>query len=271
MPTDSPPEPPKITKRDRDRFKAHVQRELAAKKKSGRAVEKKIGMATGTLSKLYSGRLALTLRVLREIAAELEVGPEALVKGTALATLLTGAPESSESAELLEARGEIDRLRGERAAGEATVKGLRDENEVLRRELAVARDAEATARANAEKAHAELTRVRTGANTAITLHGQAERAKEGALHEASELRTALAAQTSKCDEIANVADGWRRHAMERQQRVQYLEAELARARTAAATASSEEAGKLLLASLASLGIGLVIGDSSSSSGRSRRS
>lgn len=269
MPNDAPPEAPKITKRDRDRFRANLQRALVAKKLSGRALERRIGMATGTLSKLYSGRLALTLGILREVASELAVGPEVLVEGTALVALLTGAPESAESTELLEARGELDQLRGDRAASEATIRGLRKENEALRRDLAVARDAEATARAGAEKAYAELTRATSGASTAMARHGQAEREKERALQKAAELRTALAAQTAKCNEVAHVADGWRRHAIQREQRVHYLEVQLARAHTAAASASAEEAGKLLLASLASLGIGLVIGDASSSD-RSRR-
>ncbi len=247
-----------------------MRRALAAKKLSGRALEKTIGMATGTLSKLYSGRLSLTLRLLKEIASTLAVGPEALVEGTAFASLLTGAPESLESAELLEARGEIDRLRADRAAADAALKTLRDENDGLRRDLAAARDAEAAAKANVERAQAELSRAKAGASTAMTLHGQADRAKEDANHEVAVLRTALIAETSKGAEMARVADGWRKYASERQQRVQYLEVELARARAAAANASSEEAGKLLLASLASLGIGLVIADSSSSR-RSRRS
>ncbi len=262
MPIELPPGPPKITRRDRATFKVRLQRALAVANLSGRALEKKIGMATGTLSKLYSGRLSLTLRVLREITSAMALGPEVLVEGTGLAFLLAGAPESCESAELLAARAEVDRLRAEAAASETTLKELRHENEALRRELTAARDAEASAKDSAERAQAEVSRMKTGAGAAMTLHSQSERARDDALHEAAGLRIALAAEISKSGEMAHVADGWRKQALERQQRAQYLEMELARARNAAVKASSEEAGKLLLASLASLGIGMAIRDSS---------
>lgn len=266
MSDNAPPEPPKQakpTKRDRATFRARLQSELASAGISGRALEKKIGMATGTLSKIFSGRLALTLRVLREIASALGIGPDVLVAETAYTFLLAGAPESEESAELLEARQEVDKLRAERAANEAMMKNLRDENEQLRRDLAAARDLAADAKANAEAAHAE-------AKAALATRLSDGREREVLAQELSRVRIDLAAERGRVAETARSEDGWRKYAMERHQRAHYLEAELARARAAAATASSEEAAKLLLASLASLGIGLVLGDTSSSTPRGSR-
>lgn len=134
-PPSLPPEPPPITDQDRGIFKERLQRILKDKDFSGRRLEDTINMATGTLSKIYRGRVALSLKMLRDIATALDVPPLQLVEGTALAHLLLGAPDSPEFAAFEEARKQIDLLRTEAAGKEATINGLRRKQNEMQQEL----------------------------------------------------------------------------------------------------------------------------------------
>lgn len=102
------------------------------------------------------------------------------------------------------------------------------------------------------------TRRNDGAKPDAETLALAERDRDAAQAEVQRLRRDLAGLDARATQVEGAATAWRNHALERGQRVTYLEAELAAAQAAASKASASESGKLLLASLASLGIGMVL-------------
>lgn len=249
--------------RDRATFKKRLKEALAARAMSGRALEARVGMATGTLSKMYSGRISVTLRHLREIAAVLEIGPEVLVMGTSLAALLTGAPESSESEELLQTKGQIDQLRASLAGSEAIANDLRREVHELKDTIAALQGKATDAEERARQAKNDLVQVELRASAAEGERACFQTERAAAIEDANRMRRELAAASAAARANEEAATSWRTFGLKRAHRVQYLEAELAKTRSAAMNASAAEAGRLLLASLTTLGIGYAIGDSSS--------
>lgn len=174
-PPSLPPEPPPITDQDRGTFKERLQRILKEKDISGRRLEKEIAMATGTLSKIYQGRVALSLKMLRDIATALDVPPFQLVEGTALAHLLLGAPDSPEFAELEEARKQIDKLKAEGAEKDATINSLRRSQSEMTLALASLRKELAAAQLGQQEVEEKHTKTATALRDAEAANTKLER------------------------------------------------------------------------------------------------
>lgn len=265
-----PPALPPATKADRVEFRRRLIHALESAGMSGRELERKVGVASGTLAKLHSGKLKLSVRLLREIASVLTVGAETLVADTALEVLLKGAPESKESDALLAARAQIDELRAEAAGLEATVKALRGENAALERALAVANQAERESRLALERLETELAAAKAAVASRTTSQADVERNASDAARSLARAQTELAATRAKLAEVGHAAHAWRTRALQQEQRVLYMEQELVRLQQESMRATSQESGRLLLAGLASLGVGLAIGESSGSRPASKR-
>lgn len=260
MPT--PSVAPHIKPTDLKEFAKRTKAAINRNKTSGRRLEEKIGMATGTLSKLYGGRLRLSLKSLREIASALGLGPELLVQGTSLEHLLAGAPETPASVELLGAREETDRLRGEKAALEAAAENLQHEYRELANTERGLREQLLIAERNAARRDAEVERARKRTVEVEERLRVCERERREAVQAGRTATTNLQTMTARLAQFTQAVDAWRLHASHFEARARYLEVELAQAQAKAQKATSEEAGKLLLASMASLGIGVVLGDNS---------
>lgn len=74
--------------RDREIFKDRLKARLDEAGLSQAAMEKRIGASSGTFTRVFGGRKALTWEVLRDTSRELGIAPSALVEGTTLAALL---------------------------------------------------------------------------------------------------------------------------------------------------------------------------------------
>jgi transcriptional regulator with XRE-family HTH domain len=271
---DLPPTPRQPTARDRKVFESRVKARLKEKGTSGRKVEDKIGMARGTLSKLYSGRLGLSSRTLREIAVALDFGPDVMVRGTVFEDLLRSAPASPELDEVVQARRVVDELRGELAAKQARV-------EALQRDLLAARKESIAEKAGRQRDVQELQdRVQRlgirahAAEAALEQERNLRPELEASLHEAEEARDRYAqdldANKQQMVSLSDALTQWRAHAHERSKRVMMLEAQLNQAARQLSQAKGETAAAAILTGLASLGIGAALGVSSTPSRTRRR-
>ncbi len=63
-PRTAPPAPPEVTKADREILRTRLRGLLKERGTSARAAERAIGIATGTLSKIYGGKMTLSHRLL---------------------------------------------------------------------------------------------------------------------------------------------------------------------------------------------------------------
>ena len=255
MTKQNPPQAPaRPTKRDLDVFMRRTKAALRAAGLSQRQTETTIGMPRGTLSKLFSGRLALALKTLREIAQQAKVEAHVLVDGTALAKLLLGAPESEEGEVSVAVQTAYDELRAELAARDGLISELRRQLDGLATRV---RELEREV-ADAAEVRGELARAREAIATAERL--AADSAKRAIV--VARRDEQLAAAVSRATETTTQLAGWRAYALERNQRVNFLESELAKGYQAARQRSGDEAGRLLLTVLAGVGVGALIGKSS---------
>jgi len=263
MSSQFPPDPPKPSKEDLAIFRDRTQRALKAAGISARTAEKRIGCATGTCSKVYKGRIALTLKLLREIAEQAKVQPNVLVEGTGLEHLLLGAPETPESLEMAKARATIDGLRADLAERDASIAQLRaqldkssGELEAVVRELAVVRSEQAaaveSARQEREQREREAKQIAEATQRALVLAN-------------SEYDQSLAEADARLAEVQKQLEQWRGYGLERHQRVNFLETELAKGYQAAQQKSGPDVGHVILGTLAALGIGAFIGSTTNNS------
>ena len=223
-PKTPPPAPPPVTKADRETLRARLRNLFKERKVSARAVERDIGIATGTLSKIYAGKMALSHRLLHELSGLLKVEPEALVEGTAFEHLLSTAVTTPESEELARLRAEVDGLRvDKRVAEEALAEAHRDLDTARREQagmagrIAALEDVASGREDELARANAELERLRVSANGA-------EHARQVALAQIDQERQLRVAALARVAEFEKNADGWRKHALERGQRATQLEA-----------------------------------------------
>lgn len=257
------PTKPIVTPADLKALCQRTKEALAAKGVSQRQAEVKIGMAAGTISKLFKGKIALTLTALKEIAAQAGVGPEKLVAGTALAHLLLEAPTTPESEELTGVYAQLDELRAELAARDATIltveqdkQASRVQSERLARQLTSETKKRESVAKTLEDERAQLATVRAAARAS-----EFARATEVMAHVQTKARLA---------EAEKQVGAWRDYALSRHQRVEYLETVLAQQLAAAQQQSAGETGRLLLTAIAGLGIGAYIGNQSSPVATPRR-
>ncbi len=245
--------PPKlpVTTADLEIFRDRTRFALTAVGLSQRQAEQKIGMATGTISKLYTGKIQLKLATIRELASLVGVGPETLVEGTGLAHLLLDAPTTLESEQLNEVHAELDRLRAKLAVRDATVLTLEE--------------AAQSARVERERITRQLAaEVRKGEDLAKTVNGlRAQQVTDRSTARSLELARASAAISliqvkAQLVETERQTIAWREHALARHQRVAYLETELAKQLAASARQSAEETGRLFLSAAAGFGIGTLV-------------
>lgn len=261
----SPKIPPKptVTPADLKVFRERTKAALAAKGLSQRQAETKIGMATGTISKLFTGKITLTLGALQEIAAQAGVGPETLVAGTALAHLLLEAPATPESEKLTEVYAQLDELRVTLAARDATILAVEHEKHTLGTEterLTRQLVSETKKRESLTKA-LEEERAQHATEKAAARASEFARATEALAHVQTKARLA---------ETEKQVGAWRDHALLRHQRVEYLETVLAQQLAAAQKQSVDEAGRLFLTAIAGLGIGAYVGHQSAPKAAPRR-
>jgi transcriptional regulator with XRE-family HTH domain len=253
----TPPAKRPITASDREIFRERVKEAFAATGMSQRRAEEAIGMARGTISKLFTGKIGLTLKVLREIAAQAKVGPETLVEGTAFAQLLLEAPETPASKELADALAQVDTLRAELAARSATMTELERHQAMLaaERDELLQRLLDAGHKNDALTAALEQTRTQLTAQEASEKTSRAMATWTGLARDFSV--RALAETNAKLQETEKQVAAWRAYALARHQRVDYLESELAKHFVRAQQQPNEEAGRLLLAMIAAFGIGTL--------------
>jgi chromosome segregation ATPase len=213
-----------VTKADREILRTRLRDQLKERGTSARAAERAIGIATGTLSKIYGGKMTLSHRLLHELSALLKIEPEVLIHGTAFEHLLHTAVTTPESEELARLRAETEGLRAETRAAEEALAAARRDLDTLRHEQAemagkiAALEREASGKdAELARMHTELERLRAAASTA-------EHARRAALAQADQERQQRAAALAKVAEFEKNATAWRTYGLERGQRVTQLEA-----------------------------------------------
>ncbi len=93
-------------------LRSRVKAGLAAKKISGRQLEIKLNLATGVLSKVYSGRIRLTQNLLAQVATGLGVTERSLVEGIVFASIaesMVGSPVLDMAQQLATQRDDLER------------------------------------------------------------------------------------------------------------------------------------------------------------------
>jgi transcriptional regulator with XRE-family HTH domain len=237
---------------DREAFRERLVAQLKERGMSGRQLENRACLPTGTLSKVYKGRIRLTLKLLLEIVGPLSIGPDLLVVGTRFASLLMGAPASEASKATHELEAEVERLRAELAEKTAVA-------ETCARNAAALEE-------RAERAEAQLAEVRVRLEEAEANITILERARDQTAKTATHasmlmtgIQTQLDATKAQLAVYADAFQKWMAHAQDRERRVAYLEGELVNLQQKIAKASAEEGGKLLVTGLATLGLGLALG------------
>lgn len=257
----NPPNPPVPSSADRATLRDRLQTMLKDRKLSGRAVEKSIGIGTGTLSKVYSGKMALTHRLLHDLSHLLGVSAESIVEATAFAHLLQTAPPTPSSAEIASLKEELDRARVEKQASDAALDQARRELASMHKELSdtnrVRRAAEDRVTV-LESKQAALRDLTARMEEAATVAEQSLQALSGQMsaHE-QEHSSALA----RVDALNKNADDWRRYALDRQQRVVQLEAYVRQLRSQIANDASAAAGAALGTALLGVALGAAIASS----------
>jgi transcriptional regulator with XRE-family HTH domain len=259
MSDEMPPSPVPPTGEDRRIFRDRMVAALKSVVLSQRQAEFNIGMARGTISKIYSGRVALSLKTLRELAEQARVEPQDLVSGTGLAQVLLSSPKTPESDQLANAKAEVDRLRTEVAARDASIGQLTDQLKASRAEL------DAVRRVQAEEKEANVA-LRAEIDRRSAEQDESKRLAEESAHRAMTLVNqqrdqTLAEISARLGQTEKQSTAWRTYAIDRNARVGFLETELQKGFLAAHQRSSDEAGRLLLTALAGLGIGAVIAKS----------
>lgn len=242
-------------------FRERIKSTLRERGLTGRGLEEKLKLATGVLSKIYSGRIKLSSRLLGQIAGGLGVDPLQLVADTDLESLLTTAvdePHHGIALEVAERLGELERLL---AARDAQLAQAALDNAELRQELAAA---QAQADAATRKA-AQLTNQVEGAKQEVQqvqkdLVLERTRLTQEAqiLRRTKELLTA--ARAEKEEAVCQVKQ-WQGYALERDARAKQVEAYAAKLNSALAGAKSDRVASVVGASALSFLIGAAVASS----------
>lgn len=193
--------------------------------RSFRQLEKTLGIATGTLAKLWPGTQsvkprALTHELLYLLTQALECSPESLVVETGFEALLDRAVETPESEAVAKAMEEVDRLQAQVAAEAARA------DEAERRAVA-AESRAASAQDRADAYETELAGLRATKKDLVARLSAAKREllkKEDTL---SKLAGKLFAQKATLGKLRGDRDRWRNHALERAHRASQVEQMLA--------------------------------------------
>jgi len=224
----APPERPAPTRDDRSALERRVKDLARQRETSLAAVERRMGRARGTLSKVFGGRIRLSHSILVEVCTVLEVEPVELVDGTAFRGLLDEAVPTADSAALVAARMEVDRLSRDLAARDAQVDEWRREVDRLRRELESKVAAATAAQAEAEKRGRENSELRDRVTSAQAALLEADRARSDAVTKANGemLKMRLEGGRLRGELGAAIAQlqKWTQFGNERAAKVQQLEA-----------------------------------------------
>jgi transcriptional regulator with XRE-family HTH domain len=242
----NPPTPPPPTAEDRGILRDRLKALFKDKKVSGRSVEERVGVGRGTLSKVYSGKMALTHRLLHELSQVLDVPPEALVERTAFAHLLETAPPTPETTEVAQLKEELDHLRVEKQATDAALSKAHDDLKAARREFADADEARSAAEQRAAASESELAAARAVRKEMDDQLRALEEKVQTALVQASAEAQEHAAAVAKVNALTQSADQWRTHALEREQRVKQLEAYIQQLRAQTSNKGDAAVGGALL-------------------------
>ncbi len=253
---------PTITDADRGLLKERLVAHFKDGKTSGRKVEKRIGLPVGTISKICTGRVRLTLKVVKEIADVLAIGPDVLVEGTNFARVLLEAPETDATRELGVARAELDRLRAELAGEAALSARLRADLDAERCGRELAEGASHTAQLKLAASAQELAHAKAALGDGQKQITQSQRAVSGAQQEQGRLQAELDRLTAVSSNWAAQAHKWRESCARAMARVDYLESELATMQATLRKQGKNATGRTLLATLAALGIGVALGGNS---------
>ena len=220
----NPPATPTISAEHRTALRTRIDQLRDSRGMSLRELERRMGRSSGTLSKVFTGRLRLTHQMLDELCQVLQVEPPLLVEGTGYAHLLVTAPSTPALVELEGAHAEIDRLRLDLAASQARAGDLEAARDAMRK----ARDQEHTAREKAERIvverDADLAKAKKLVRSLTDANTQLKRSAASANETAMVLTEENAALVAKENEARNLMDAWRRYSLDRDARVAQLEA-----------------------------------------------
>jgi hypothetical protein len=214
---EAPPPRPKATPTQLQAFKRRLVQVTREAGMSLRALERRAGYPTGALSKLSKGTLLLKREHLDVLAKALGVaGPETLIAETGLEWLLLSAPPPKPVG-LSTVEAENDRLQQViEQQGKLLEEMQNRERDAARASLAL--------QADAEKQQAEVQRLRAELDT--TTAAARDRGKR-----AEALKTALtiaewklAQHEARAAAAEKSLDEWRSYALDRQARVEQLEA-----------------------------------------------
>ncbi len=256
--SNAPPVPRKITAHDRKVLRDRLTGLFKERKLSGRRVERLIGAATGTLSKVLSGKMALTHRLLLELATLLKVTAESIVQDTAFDSLLTMAVVTPETEQVTRLKAELDAVRVEKQAVDAALTQAHEDLTSVRKQLAEAvtangkvKERNSALAAELAAARSELDRVREEAN-------QAQQKQRSALVVATNEREQRAAALAKIAALVQQAEQWRTYASDREQRVNQLEAYIQQLQAQANAGNGPAVGAALGTGLLGLVLGVVL-------------
>lgn len=262
--------PPKPTAQDRATLRYRIKSLLDRKGTSGRRAEEHLNLATGSLAKIYSGRIQFTRQHLADLSKLLGVMPDEIVVGTAFERLLTASVSSPEQAAAADLAEEISRLRVELEARDAALGQQREEaglairdRERLKRELA---DAEA----RAAKTESELVAEHEKSKALARALEQSSRERQAADHQRRTAEENLAAERARLQATQNDATAWRAAAIEHNGRADHLlayaydlEQKLAAARGEADQARSSKGNAALGAGFLAFVAGALLSDGGS--------
>lgn len=210
-----PPSHPEITDADRNELRTRLQALFVERSLSGRQVEDRLNLGGGTLSKVYAGKMQLTHKLLAGLSGLLGASPEDIVRETGFVRLLETPVPTQEGDELARAKAEIDRLRVDGEAREASLKGLREE-------LTTARNDAEEQRRVAAKLELECAATKTKVEAKERELAQAAEERRAAQKEVRSLREQLAAEMARSAAHSETAEKWRKYALEQKQLAEQL-------------------------------------------------
>ncbi len=206
------------SERDRKLFKARLKSQLSRMGISQRAMEERLGLSTGTLSKIFAGRLNLTVGILMELAKVLQIDPWVLVDDTAWIQLRNEVPLDKATEVELKLQAEVDELRLELVATHARERAAEEELAVQRRRAERSEARRAQWEERASQAAVERDEARADAAEQADAFARERAARREEAQVLQSLRRALAANEARLSEQAKQLSEARRRLAQAEKR-----------------------------------------------------